>query len=334
MPSNTERLPWHDSQWQLLKRALQNDTVPHALLLHGPEGLGKKLFMQRLTQALLCRDSQLTDGDLAPCGCCSSCRQQSEDGSHPDSFCLRLEEGDREIKIDKARAAIHFTGLTAHFGGRKVIQIYPADKLSQAAANALLKTLEEPTPNTVILLITSKPAMLLPTIRSRCQQIRFMKPDAPTALDWLKSHNIDDPASSLAEAAGLPLKAKQLVDDNQTTWRQQRDNELRRFLLDERSPSRLAEHWLQFDQEEIQSWLYDRIRRLHWFYSGVATSIESLPHIKALTDGFRIHKMETVKPLLDSLVLMDKNNINKQLKLESLLIHLAQSSTRLQGNGV
>ena len=162
--------PWLEAAWQ---RLLSTKARPaQALLLAGPHGVGKGALAQAWAQALLCEAPQ-TDG--AACGICPACHW-FETGGHPDFRLVTLQEktgkeGDTRmataIEVDQAREAVDFVQLSTYRAGFRVVLVNPADSLNLAAANALLKVLEEPPLNTVFVLVSDQPRRLLPTIRSR-----------------------------------------------------------------------------------------------------------------------------------------------------------------------
>ena len=175
-----ERLPWHRPQWERIERGIHAGRVPHALLLHGAAGNGKAWFAARLAATLLCRSAE------PPCGECESCRF-CDAGSHPDWLDVAIEKDRREIVVDQIRDLIHTVGLTARLGGCKVVTVDHAERMNRHAANTLLKTLEDPPGATVFLLVSSNHALLLATIRSRCQMIGFPVADRDVALEWLRA---------------------------------------------------------------------------------------------------------------------------------------------------
>lgn len=212
--------PWNEPVWASLP-ALER--LPRVLLLTGPRGVGKSRFALELAGALLCRELAPLQ---RPCGQCVGCRLLGS-ANHPD---LRILEpaaagdddgpGDdaskgkpaaasRWIKVDAVRGLADFLSLTSHLGGTKVVLIDPADRLHASAANALLKTLEEPV-NTVFFLVTSQPARLPATVRSRCVRIGFHLPAARDAMQWLRGQGVAEPELALAAAGGAPLRALDL----------------------------------------------------------------------------------------------------------------------------
>src|SRR5262245_53406363 len=156
----------HNSSIDALRRAIASGRLHHALLFHGPEGVGKRTTAFAVAAALLCREASRPEGDA--CGACASCSKVDK-GIHPDVQFLTLEK--TVIPIDAVRALRQEAGYRPFEGAHRVFVIDPADRLSHEAQNALLKTLEEPSASARLILISSRPAHLLPTTRSRCQAL-------------------------------------------------------------------------------------------------------------------------------------------------------------------
>jgi DNA polymerase-3 subunit delta' len=161
-----EAIKGHERPVNILKRALANDTLAHAYLFSGEEGIGKKLTAVTTAAAVNCPDR----GPQGGCGVCPSCRKVSS-GGHPDVHLL-TPDGE-EIKIDQIRQIQAEFSLKPFEGAKKTLIVDSAERMNQASSNAFLKTLEEPPGDALIILITTMPQSLLPTIRSRCQEIRF-----------------------------------------------------------------------------------------------------------------------------------------------------------------
>ena len=198
----------------------------HALLVHGTEGVGVLPFALTLAQAWLCEGDEVDKS--APCGRCGSCRLV-QSHVHPDLQVLMPEllrrqhdwlrvddkaEGDdakrkpsKQIRIDEVRNVIDWVFKTSARGRGKVLVLHPAEALNLQSANALLKTLEEPPSGTRILLSCADPALLLPTVRSRCQQLRLAAPAQAQATAWLAAHGVVQPEVLLAACSGRPLDA-------------------------------------------------------------------------------------------------------------------------------
>ena len=192
-----EAYPWQQALWQQLAGRSQH---AHAYLLHGPQGIGKRALAERLMARLLCQQPQ----GLNACGGCKSCLLLKA-GSHPDNFVLEPEEADKPIKVDQVRELVAFVVQTAQLGGRKVVLIEPVEAMNVNASNALLKSLEEPSGDTVLLLVTHQPSRLLPTIKSRCRQFPLTAPAADVALAWLQQQGMANAASELAFHGGMPV---------------------------------------------------------------------------------------------------------------------------------
>lgn len=226
---SSQLYPWQKAAWQQLQQL--RERLPHAILFHGPEGIGKTVFAEHFAQSLLC---QRRTADGHACGECDPCGWFSQ-YSHPDYRRVRpemleedgggeAEEGaeapetkksgkstkapSKEIKIDQIRALSDFMNVSTHRQGMRVILLYPAEALNTAAANALLKTLEEPPPQTMFLLVSNSLDRLLPTILSRCRKFAMTMPPHDDALGWLKQAGVPDADVWLAEQGGAPLAAQ------------------------------------------------------------------------------------------------------------------------------
>jgi len=201
-------LPWHDGARVRLETALAGGRLPHGLLLHGPDGVGKEHFAAVLAAGLFC--SGRREG-LTPCGECPECAL-SRAASHPDLHWLRRPEDKKSIGVDAVREACDQLGMTSMRGGYRVAIVTPAHLMTHNAMNALLKTLEEPAPRTLLVLITSRPSGLLATLRSRCQRVEVPRPPAARSSQWLASQLGEAaPARLLDLAGGAPLKALALA---------------------------------------------------------------------------------------------------------------------------
>ncbi len=214
----------HKTAWNtLLERRAR---LPHALLLSGRRGIGKFLLAQRFAAALLCEQPLPT---LEACGQCPACAWLAQ-GNHPDFRLLQPEalaeqtpEGvdagrrkpSQQITIDQVRALDDFLHLGTHRHGARVILVNPAEAMNRATANALLKSLEEPVPGTVFILVSSASERLLPTIRSRCQVLPIPLPSPELALAWLQAAGINKGAQWLALTGGSPLLAVELGADDE-----------------------------------------------------------------------------------------------------------------------
>jgi len=206
--------------WNRLVRLAEQ--APHALLLHGPQGVGKLQLAERFAQLLLCEAARPR---TAPCGRCDGCRWFLA-GHHPDVRFVEpetiarraaIDEGESaekskakpsaEIKVEQVRALADFLNLGSHRGGKRIVIVHPAEAMNPISANGLLKSLEEPPESAMFLLVSHRPARLLPTVRSRCVSVPVPLPSAAAAQAWLDSQGVRDAARRLAFAGGAPLKA-------------------------------------------------------------------------------------------------------------------------------
>jgi DNA polymerase-3 subunit delta' len=207
--------PWLAPVWDGLRLRIDAQRFPHALLVTGASGLGKRDLVAVLVARLLCPTPR---ADGFACGVCRGCQLRAA-GTHPDRLHVTLEERDdgklrTEITIDQIRALGQRFAAKPSFGGWQVVSIDPADRLNVAAANALLKTLEEPAANTALLLVADEPARLPATIRSRCQRIDLRPPEIAMARSWLIAQGavpavVDE---ALLFADGNPGAAKAMLD--------------------------------------------------------------------------------------------------------------------------
>jgi DNA polymerase-3 subunit delta' len=214
-------LPWHRLQFEAL--LARRDRLPHAMLIRGPEGVGKLAFATALAQALLCEHPGASGEG---CGACTGCTWLNR-GSHPDLRLLepqvpddageagegREKKARLQIAVEQVRELAHFLNLSSHRGKARVVVIHPAESLNVNAANALLKNLEEPPPQTYFFLVAHRWHQLLPTIRSRCQDVPLSLPDTASALEWLRERGLPEPELALAHAGGAPLAAMKFDED-------------------------------------------------------------------------------------------------------------------------
>lgn len=268
-------LPWQQADWQRLISF--GARLPHAILLYGAAGIGKVALAELFAQSLLCEKVQ---ADGLPCKVCPSCGWFAQ-YSHPDYRRIRPETLDddeaasesdegkaekasktkasREIVINQVRSLSDFMSVSTHRQGKRVVLLYPAEALNIPAANALLKSLEEPQANTVFILVTHSLDRLLPTILSRCHKIALNFPEKSQALDWLKQQSLSDADELLALQGGAPLAALELAQSGQL----QEVQELRQVLI---QPSvvmalKVADKLQKSDLNQVtsllQRWLYD-----------------------------------------------------------------------------
>ncbi len=211
-------LPWHEAVWLQLQDQAGHNRLPHALLLVGPQGSGRQQFVQHFSAWLVCENRS----DKS-CGHCRPCLL-FQSGNHPDVLMIEPEEGSQSIKIDQIRRLGHWVNQTSNQpDATKLVVIRPAEGLGLAAANSLLKSLEEPPGKTLFVLVASTAAALLPTIRSRCQLLMLPAANESQAMSWLREHNASDDnelRAALALAPGRPVAALALLEQGLPAWRE------------------------------------------------------------------------------------------------------------------
>lgn len=320
-----EVYPWQENLWQQLAGRAQH---AHAYLLHGPVGIGKRALAERLMARLLC----LSPNGLDACGNCKSCHLLAA-GTHPDNFVLEPEEADKPIKVDQVRELVEFVVQTAQLGGRKVVLLEPAEAMNLNAANALLKSLEEPSGNTVLLLISHQPSRLLPTIKSRCVQQACPLPSEAVSLVWLAQalpeQGDEERADLLTLAAGSPLAALRMHAQGVREQRAQAVEGVKKLLKQQVSPSQLAESWNALPLNLLFDWFCDWAQLMLRYQ--LTRDEEGLGQadmrkvVQYLADKTAQDKVLAIQEwlLAQRQKVMGKANLNRVLLLEALLVQWA-----------
>ena len=314
--------PWQITAWQELQRRAKEDNLPHALLFVGQKGCGKADFAQQLANSLLCHSPD--EGGKA-CGTCQSCGLLAA-GSHPDLRIMEPAEEGKAILIDTIRSVGDFLSLKGHYGSRQIVIINPAEAMNRLAANSLLKTLEEPSPEALIILVSSKPSLLLPTIRSRCQQILFLPPDTATGAKWLQNQVEDDVdgAALLALGDGAPLEALRLYETG--------GMEARNRLVDlwvgvaegRENPLTCAANWADLGLPRalhwLSSWTMDLIRLKSGGSLDVITNIDLAPRLQKIAVKSDLNRLFAQLEQITEYTRWAGGQLNAQLALEDLMI--------------
>src|SRR6267142_4688762 len=206
---------WQEPAWATWTKV--RGRLPHAVLIESGEGWGELEFAQAIARSLLCENPE---ADTRACGVCKACGWFAL-GNHPDfrlivpeSLAPESEEGAEsgkkrsdQVRIEQVRELADFLAVGTHRGGLRVILIYPSEAMNANTQNALLKSLEEPPPATVFLLVATQPNRLLPTVRSRCLRFTLPLPEVERVLPWLKEQGIEGPEAALSAVGGAPLAA-------------------------------------------------------------------------------------------------------------------------------
>lgn len=318
-----EQIIGHDRQKQILRRAVATDRLAHAYLFEGPEGIGKRLMAMALARAIFCSNGN-------GCGDCAPCRKVDHN-NHPD---LHLYEPDgRQIKIEQVRELqreLSFRPLEAKM---KVCLVDQADRMNASAANALLKTLEEPTANTLIILLSARPEALLVTVRSRCQRLPFARLPQEHIEAALRNNRSLDPRSAHVLAAMAEGSFLRALGRDQEFYLEKRREILKSVTglsaasvlpLLELAGTLAAEKEMAPDiLEVLQSFYRDLVMYLQGRPDEVLSNIDLLEKIRRVAkreDTFSLlRKLEAIQACRRNL----DRNVNLQLNFEVLLLTLA-----------
>jgi DNA polymerase-3 subunit delta' len=317
--------PWLDASRRLLDEALGGARPPHALLLQGAQGLGVELLAAWTGARVLCRAA-----GARPCGRCSSCAAVARAG-HPDLAWVTPLEDSKQIRIDEIRALIADFALKSHQGGYKVAILHPADALNSNAANALLKTLEEPAPKTLLVLVTHLRARLPATIVSRCQRLLIPRPAPAVAKTWLERELPGyDSSAALRFARGAPLRALELTArdfDSVDRDMQEAITRLRRAALD--VPA-VADQWTR----AAKGALPDRITWLETWVTDDIVHAMTDPELRrpggpaglpVAHETLKIRSLYRVLDRLRQIRIANTTSLNMTMAVESLLLDLASA---------
>ncbi len=321
------QLPWHEGVWTQLHASWREQRWPHALLLHGPEGVGKRALAIRLSHALLCDHP---DASWSACGSCASCKLL-QSGTHPDLLTVAPEEDKQQIAVDQIRAACARLALTSYRSGYKVAIVAPAHQMTVAAANSLLKTLEEPASNTSLILVTSRPGALLATLRSRCQQMAVRAPHEDIGMAWLtKTVGKSVSPQLLRFASGAPLRAVALADGRYESLWQEVCGDIEAFTSGSQDVTHIAKRWADDDLPDrlscVDHWLSGRVRAA---ITGTADPITSalLPSGSGQLNISRLYAcLDRVRALQAQLT---RTALQRELSVDAMLVDLLEAvSTR------
>lgn len=327
-----DSLPWLQSAWSQLKNYRNQNRIPQALLISGLKGLGKLQLAEHFSQTLLCSSIQ---PNQVSCGTCPSCLLFKA-GTHPDYIFIKPEEAGKAIGIAVIRQLIVKLALMPQYEAYRVVVINSADSLNNAAANAFLKYLEEPTERTCLLLISARPSKLPATIRSRCQKLDIPAPDETlfnTGLERLGVSENKDLLFVLSQ--GAPLLAKQFADNSVLQLRSDCFNQWLKFTRSEINFVVLAEQWVKLNTVEVGylmfwliSWVSDMIKlsyqqqAIKLFNPDLMSNLQELVQRLNLKDLYKYYDF-----LLLSQQRLD-TQLNKQLMFEEILIQWSKLNGR------
>jgi DNA polymerase-3 subunit delta' len=315
---SADSLPWLSGSQRRMRASLIAKRLPQALLTLSVPGLGAEQLAYWIAALVLC-ESQ----DAPPCGACPACVLLRAD-SHPDLHAVRLAEDAQQVKVDQIRALTETLSLSSYRGGHKVAIVENAETLNANGANAFLKTLEEPTANTLLMLI-AKPSHRLPaTIASRCQRLNLKAPSREEAGAWLKERDpkVLDWNAALTLAAGAPLLALELQPAATLDLDREMRTTLKRLVDGACDVTTVADAWMKSDPGLRLMWLENWITRRVQVQLGGAVSSQSAEPVR-LPAALLKPKIRPLFELLDAareLRGFAATGLNQQLALEALLL--------------
>lgn len=335
--------PWHETQWQHLTSRFREGRLPHALLFTGAEGLGKLDFARQFTRWLLCNKNKQADAIsiVPPCGQCNACALIKA-GTHPDQLFISPEVQGKAIAVDTIRQIAGMLSLKSQFGPVQVVVVSPAEAMNKFSANSLLKTLEEPTPDSLLILVSSQPNQLLPTIRSRCQRIEFEIPAPNAARQWLSeavqqaslSASEQDQQRALQLAGGAPLGALKNLQDAIFEQYDQLLDSFQKLAKKQLDPVTEAEKWAAVGLPRCITWLYTWVSSLIRLKSAPGSVDNSsvwqepaLLDVSATLDSLDPMRLHSFLDHITGLSRIVHSQVNVQLSMEDTLIRW----TKLQG---
>ena len=311
---------WLAPQLDALRRARAMGRFPHALLIQDSPGAGGEQLALMAAQVVLCTAENF------PCGRCREC-QRVWAQSHPDLWFVAPEEESRQIKVDQIRALNEALALTTHGSTGSVAIIHPADLLNANSANALLKTLEEPRPGVLIVLVASVTARLPATVLSRCQRLQVQLPPRAEGAAWLRRHRGEADWEAVLDIVGdAPLRALGADPAELLALRSETEAHLEGALAGTIDISPAAERWAERDGFELrlhcaENWV---TRRLYAQLSdnGEVKELHTAPHLPAAISSMNIRGLIRLLDALYELRRLATTTLNKALAVEQLLWQL------------
>ena len=297
----------HDGAATFLERFFDsNERLIQSLLFWGEESVGKMTTAEEFSKALLCSDRN----GWERCGKCNSC-EMIKKGYHPDLMIIEPEE--ESVKIEQIRQGLKFLFYHPQISSLKILIIDQADKMTEDCQNALLKTLEEPRENNLIILITSAPKRLLTTIRSRVLPLRFRRITNKEIVDFLQKHYSlsQNEAEEIAERAdGKIRKVIKLLDKDYKKELDQERKDLKEILNASFAKQSIYFQKLVEDNGKLKSTLEEWLR--------VLKSDKDSGELKLIPEK----RIRLIDNILKSIYLITDTNINRQLLMENIFLQL------------
>ncbi len=310
--------PWQTTQWQHFRQQLEQQRLPHAILVSGVEGLGQLALAENMVAAILCEN-------LAEphCGHCHSCQLLAA-GSHTEHTVIKPEEAGKQIKIEQIRDLKQKQILTSTLSTWKTVIIEPADAMNINAYNSLLKLLEEPAANTLLILVSSQVNKLPITILSRCQNYVLQAPSQQQALEWLNEQGQYEDShlnQLLALSSQAPLSVLAMLEADTLVYLKQVDQDFNAMVKGEINPVITARDWQSYDLTLVLNYLQILVKnsvikhserdnkRIWYIYDCIINTI------KLLSSSHNLNKVLLIEQFMVSVM---KPQDNKTRSLNSL----------------
>ena len=311
---------WLAPQLDSLRRARAAGRLPHALLIQDSPGAGGTRLALWAAQTALCREPD------APCGRCHDCERVAA-RAHPDLWFVEPEEAGKALGVEQVRELTEALALTGHDAEGSVAIIHPADMLTPSAANALLKTLEEPRPGVLIVLVTAVSARLPATVLSRCQRLKVQPPERAACLAWLREHRgKGDWEAALDVLGNAPLWALEADPGELHALRDETESQLEGAWSGALDIPPAAERWAQRGGYELrllcaENWVTRRIAA-QTASAGTLTEVHTGAHLPGANSSMNIRGLIRLMDALYELRRLATTTVNKSLAVEQLLWQL------------
>lgn len=324
MRSGAATLPWLTPAWMQWQAVLRLGGAPQAMMLVGPEGLGKTELALEMAQGLLCEQPI----EARACGQCPACLRMQA-GSHPDLIQLHPLDQAQHIVVDQLRQLISRLSLRPQYGRGRIVLIMPAESMNLQAANCLLKTLEEPEDDTSFLLVSSHPQRIPMTVTSRCQRITVSMPSRKVSGEWLISQGValENVPAQLAVANDAPWRAH-TVDKTALTHREAVIRQGIHLLQHKADPLQVAEAWSKEESTPLvilKSIIMDMIRLK--IFEGASISNEDMrPDLLRCMNVLHLDALLALMDAFPDWLRSQMGQANRQLLMEDCALTFYRSS--------
>jgi DNA polymerase-3 subunit delta' len=311
-----ETYPWQTGQMRRLQEIIEQERMPHAILFSGPAGIGKGHLARCLVYRLLKRHSQCADFENLLLA-----------ASHPDVARISPVDDKKQISVDQIRALSARLSLTPQIANIKLAIIDPAESMTTAAANALLKTLEEPPGHTLLMLLSHNYGRLSQTIRSRCHHIPLALPGTHESAAWLQDQGVANAREYLLLTRGAPLIALQAAENAWLEQHLELLNDLSGLMDNRLNMVSVAAHWRDHDLRLLLDWIKNLV--VYLVKSRLNEEVTSdiagnfLKSLKIPVNRIDLKKLMDYSQYLDKSALEIDNNLNRELVLEQLFTRWA-----------